>query len=335
MKRILNQLLWEATALFFLLLLLVDSKNCIRHASEGLLIWYQNMIPTLFPFMILSGFMVLSGLSLKLGQWLKPVMGILFPLPAQMLYVIFMGNLCGFPMGAKIITDMLKNKQLTLKQSEYLLAFCNNIGPLYMLGYVIPLFPQQNTALFLGAMYLIPLLYGRLLLYFYKPFICSEKSYLREKRSDSFSLSACRVSSISRPDYGDCFRNALMGAIESITLLGGCMIFFNCFQALPQYLFRWFSYKKVCNSSDMIEGILASLIEIGGGLKNLSSVTFFIQKNAGSFVLLALLTFGGLSCITQTYFILKNTGLKIRTYIKHKLLQSCLFLLLYFAFLLF
>lgn len=334
MKRILNQLLWEATALFFLILLLIDSKNCIRLASEGLLIWYQNMIPTLFPFMILSGFMVLSGLSLKLGLWLKPVMGFLFPLPPQMLYVIFMGYLCGFPMGAKIITDMLKTKQLTLKQSEYLLAFCNNIGPLYMFGYVIPLFPQKNSALFLGAMYLIPLLYGRLLLCFYKPVIRVKPSF-QEKHSATFSLSACSVSSITKTDYGDCFRNSLMSAIDSITLLGGCMIFFNCFQALPQYLFRVFSYTKGYNGFVLWEGIFHSLIEIGGGLKQLSSVTSFPQKSAGSFCLLALLTFGGLSCITQTYFILKNTGLKIRTYIKHKLLQSCLFLLIYFAFLLF
>ena len=126
MKKILIQFIFTLFCCSFLLLLLFYSAECISLASNGLLIWYKNMIPSLFPFMVLSGFMVRSGLSLKIGQWLQPVLGLFFRLPSQMLYAIFMGFLCGFPMGAKIVADMLEKEQITLKEGEYLLAFCNN-----------------------------------------------------------------------------------------------------------------------------------------------------------------------------------------------------------------
>ena len=75
MKKILSQSVFTLFCCSFLILLLFFSQECISLASNGLLIWYKNMIPSLFPFMVLSGFMVQSGLSLKIGQWLQPILG--------------------------------------------------------------------------------------------------------------------------------------------------------------------------------------------------------------------------------------------------------------------
>ncbi len=325
MKRILNQVFWDFFALLFLALLLLHSKDCIAYASKGLLIWYRNMVPALFPFMILAGFMVQSGFSVKLGHWLHPILGLFFHLPPQMLYVIFMGFLCGFPMGAKIITDMLNKKQLTLKQGEYLLGFCNNIGPLYLMGYVLPLFSYKNTGVFLGLMYLVPLLYGFFLQFFYFSF-----SSKINCGNDVKLTCAQKDLKLSQTDYAGCFHSSLTSAIEQITLLGGCMIFFNCLQIVPKLITEFFMPYKNTASLNLLHGILCSLTEIGGGLEKLSSCLSITSNSL--FLLLALLTFGGLSCIAQTCFLIKNSGLKLSTYLVHKFFQSCLFLLLYFIF---
>ncbi len=333
MKRILNQIVWEFFALLFFILLLTNSKECITYASEGLLIWYRNMIPTLFPFMILSGFMVQSGLSIKIGQWIRPFLGLFFHLPSQMLYVIFMGFLCGFPMGAKVIVDMLQNKQITLKQGEYLLTFCNNIGPLYMLGYVMPLFSYKKAGILIGCMYLVPFVYG-VLLPFFSPHILSEESSFQNTKNTAFltSTESPRGVKNKKIDYADCFRHSLTCAIEQITLLGGCMIFFNCFQILPKCILNFFISPIKEIPSEILSAFFSACMEIGGGLKQLSAFLSLASESGNLFLILSLLTFGGLSCIAQTYFIIKNSGLKLNTYLKHKFLQSCIFLILYLLF---
>lgn len=323
MKKRLIQLIFTLFCCSFLVLLFLYSKECIALASNGLLIWYRNMIPSLFPFMVLSGFMVRSGLSYKIGQWLQPILGIFFRLPSHMLYAIFMGFLCGFPMGAKIVADMLEKEQITLKEGEFLLAFCNNIGPLYMLGYVIPLFDYQKAWRILVLMYLVPLGYGFYLRYFSPPI-----------RKTFPLLSACSASkeNLISPNYLSYFQQSLFSSIEQITLLGGCMVFFNCLLIFPKML-EFFLSQTMINSyySPFLSAIFSSLIEIGGGLQQLSLISN--ETNSLSlpvFLPLALLTFGGFSCIAQTCFILKNTGLKISTYIKHKFVQACIFILFIF-----
>lgn len=340
MKKILSQSIFTLFCCSFLILLLFFSQECISLASNGLLIWYKNMIPSLFPFMVLSGFMVRSGLSLKIGQWMQPLLGILFRLPSQMLYVIFMGFLCGFPMGAKIVADMLEKEQITRKEGEYLLAFCNNIGPLYMLGYVIPLFGYKNVWQVLGLMYLVPLGYGLVLRFYYFhnqrgneplsfPSIGSKYNSDFSKKQTDFELTSCSYHITESVNYLSCFQQSLSSAIEQITLLGGCMIFFNCIQIYPQILDQYFCTNSAYTYVSFFSDILCSLIEIGGGLKQLSGSASISNTAISLYLPLFLLTFGGLSCIVQTYFIIKKTGLKISTYMKHKVIQSWIYIVMF------
>ena len=342
MKNKVNQSIFILFCSSFLFLLLFCSNECITLASNGLLIWYKNMIPSLFPFMVLSGFMVRSGLSLKVGQWLQPVLGLFFRLPSHMLYAIFMGFLCGFPMGAKIVADMLEKEQITLKEGEYLLAFCNNIGPLYLLGYVIPLFGYKNVWQVLGLMYLVPLGYGFILKFYYFhnhngkpslsfPSIPSKRNLNHSKKTinTNVELSICSHEITTSVNYLSCFQQALSSAIEQITLLGGCMVFFNCLLIFPQKLNSYFSTTSAFLSKTVFTDILCSLIEIGGGLKQLADSGSLLHSSVSIYLPLCLLTFGGMSCIIQTYFIIKNTGLKISTYIKHKVIQACIYIIMF------
>ena len=113
------------------------------------------------------------------------------------------------------------------------------------------------------------------------------------------------------------------------------MIFFNCFMIFPEIFGLYFSRTLInpCHSQ-LLSDILSSLIEISGGLQQLTSSIDLLQTNfrMQPFLPLSLLTFGGLSCIAQTGFILKNTGLKISTYIKHKFIQACILLIFIFIF---
>lgn len=329
MKKTLITFMFTFLCCVFLFLLLFNSKECIVLASNGLLIWYKNMIPTLFPFMVLSGFLVRTKISYALGAFLRPILGILLPLPTHMLYVVFMGFLCGFPMGAKIVSDMIEKKQISTKEGQYLLSFCNNIGPLYMMGYVIPLFQYENKWLILGLMYSVPLIFGVILKFIYFP-NSNAKSLKIVAQSNPNSLPMQNTYN-SKSNYPACFQDSLTSAIEQITVLGGCMVFFNTLQIIPMKLISHIpSLPSFCQSS-YVQGILCSLVEIGGGLQQLVSITpYETALQISPYLILSLLTFGGLSCTIQTFFIIKNTELNLYTYLKHKTTQSCIYILLFF-----
>ncbi|MBQ9989488.1 MAG: hypothetical protein IJP31_00885 [Lachnospiraceae bacterium] len=340
MKNTLKKRSFELLVVSFLFTLLIFSDETMTLAGTGLLIWYQKMIPSLFPFMVLSGFLVKSGLANRFSRYLRPLLGLFFPLPDSMLYAIFMGFLCGFPMGAKVVADLLESRQISPRQGEYLLAFCNNIGPLYMTGYVLPLFNPEDPIRLLFIFYGVPLLYGCFLQFssaYKKSILASSMNSYSFMNRDHFSSTRHEAHGEKVPPSGNyllSFREALENALTQITLLGGCMVFFNCLQIYPRMIKMVLPVGIQQLYEDYFFAPLCSLLEIGGGLKLMAEQaagSIASGQENGSFPLFpALLTLGGLSCIMQTLFIIKGTGLSIGNYLKHKLVHVSLILLLSF-----
>ena len=122
LKKIVNNLPLY-TSVLFILLLLTNPVNSAMLVNTGLTTWYKHMIPALFPFMVLSGFLLRSGLSMQLSALLNPILGRIFRLSPNCIYVIIMGFLCGFPMGARVTAELLQNGKITRKEAEFLIAF--------------------------------------------------------------------------------------------------------------------------------------------------------------------------------------------------------------------
>lgn len=292
---------------FFVLMtccILTHSSLSLAYAALGLGLWYEKMVPVLLPFMILSGTLIRLGLVNGLIRPVKPLFGRIFRLSGPGIYVILMGFLCGFPMGARTIADFRNRQELSVAEGQYLLSFCNNLGPVYFLGFVLPLLQRKLVIPYVFGMYGIPLLYGIFLRY------SVYRNRISEKMQDvpeNGRLSECsgpvsrgNLPALSLPDALD---DAITAAGRSILQLGGYMVFFNLLNLLPRLLlpdsFRY-----------------APLLEISGGLKLLGD-RFPLYT-------LLLLPFGGLSCIAQTGSSIRNTGLSLRPYILHKLILTVL-----------
>ena len=156
----------KLTLLLFLVLtvcILTNSSLSLAYATLGLELWFKKMIPALLPFMILSGVMVRLKLTEKMSMALFPLLGPVYRVRKNVVYCMMLGFLCGFPMGAKVTSELLERGMLTEKEASYLLAFCNNIGPVYFCSFVLPLLGRRLTLPYLFGMYGIPLLYGLLL----------------------------------------------------------------------------------------------------------------------------------------------------------------------------
>jgi len=286
--------------------ILTNSALSLSYASLGLELWFTKMIPSLLPFMILSGIMVRLQLTEKLSMLLYPAVNPLYRIRKNVCYCIMMGFLCGFPMGAKVTAELYERQQLTKREAEYLLAFCNNIGPVYFCSFVLPLLGRRLVLPYLTGMYGIPLLYGLFLRYTFFRDLGSVSDLPPKKHPpDGKNLSLEKLLEATNA--------SVSASVQSILMLGGYMVLFNLLNLLPHILLR------------RPFPLLAPLLEITGGLTQL-------KASLPLYSLLAL-SFGGLSCIAQTYSCISNTDLSVCDYTLHKIILSlanCVFYLGWF-----
>ena len=332
------QITFTALALYLIFLLLRYPALSLEYASTGLMLWFQKMIPTLLPFMILSGIMIRMNLTEKFVSFIHPFLHRIYGTSPNGSYTILMGLLCGFPMGARITGELYQAGKLSREESSRLLIFCNNIGPIYFLSFVVPTLAIAKPLIPFCIMYGIPLLYGIIIMRIL-PFIRQitltpgRKAAMQDYENTAPQIyaasayaihmqnkSAHTASQIQTAPAHTSVRVPLLAAIDSsvisgltgIAKLGGYMVFFN----LLNIAFVPFS-----NLSPAFLCLYNCLLEITSGIDRGSHLLFYS--------ILVLLPFGGFSCIAQTYSMIQHTDLSIRSYIFHKIIQTFLTALCY------
>ena len=301
-----KKLIKNIITLFFALILIAGMlalpEVSVNFALSGLNLWFTKMNPTLFPFMVVSGIMIQMNLVRPLCRPFSKSFAKLFGVNTHGVFCIIMGFLCGFPMGAKVITELYRKGQLSIKEADYLLAFCNNIGPIYFCSYVLVTLHITNKIPFLFGMYGIPLLYGVFLFHI-------------SKKNNLSGAALCETQSSLK--FMEAVDTSIMSGIENITKLGGYMVFFNLFNMLPRLLlqkgiFPCFSYALKIK----IMYFCSCFFEISNGVN--------LVKNKEPWLILTMIPFGGLCCMAQTYSLIKDTPLSISKYGIHKLMLTAL-----------
>lgn len=297
---LISQSLFTLLALYLTYLLLCYPSQSLEYASTGLALWFQKMIPTLLPFMILSGIMVRMNMTERFARWFHPLFHRLWGTSINGSYAILMGMLCGFPMGARVIGELCKAGKLSEDEGAYLLAFCNNIGPIYFLSFVMSTLSISGNYIPFAIMYGVPLCYGYVLRR-----VVYKKLYIK-KQYFNFSTAAKTPSLLAAID------DSVISGLIGIGKLGGYMVFFNLlnimfipFSALPD------KFLSLCNC----------ILEITSGISRTGATGFYM--------ILILLPFGGLSCMAQTYSMIKDTNLSINNYFIHKCIQTAITALIY------
>lgn len=121
-------LLWASAAVAAAWLLLRYPEAAANGVRRGLAIASQVLIPGLFPFLVLGGWLTASGLCDRLGGWLSRPLAVLgFPPAAASVWLI--GLVGGYPAGAAAMAPLVKDGRLTESQARRLLCGCVNAGP--------------------------------------------------------------------------------------------------------------------------------------------------------------------------------------------------------------
>lgn len=256
--------------------------------------------------MVLSGILIRMDLTERFVSLLRPVLAPVFRVSADCLYVIIMGFLCGFPMGAVAVTDLYKKGRISVSEGEFLLSFCNNIGPVYFISFALPIMGNPPLLPCLFGMYGIPLLYGIVLRHTrYRGLL----SVPGRKKAVLWQASCQKGSS-----FLAALDESVTASLHSITKLGGYMILFQILNVYPSLFCRQVLYP----------GIAQGLLEISGGLS--------LLQDASPCISLILLVFCGFCCLAQTGSVLAKSPFSLVCYLKNRLCLTSLSALYYVVF---
>ena len=289
-------------------ILTIPAQGC----TLGLTLWYTSVLPSLLPFFILSGLLVRTGVFRFLNRIFAPVLTRIFRVSSDGSYAILMGYLCGFPMGAKVIAELVEQRHISREEGSYLLVFCNNVSPAFFVNYICIAklgFTKVPAALFC-VFYGIPLLYGCLYGRLFYQMPTSKRSISDHTRSvhTVTSPETQKQAPIHRIDF-PMLDTCIMDSFATITRLGGYIILFSIFAQMLTLL----------NLPDSLTAAIAALLEISSGTHALSTLPI-----ASTLLRTALVcagaSFGGLCTCAQILSVLSDTDLDLRPWITGRIL---------------
>lgn len=295
--------------LFFLLF---HPKEALTGVKNGLGLWLNIMIPTLLPFLILTGALLKTGNIRKL---LKPsafFWKTFFGLSPAGAYVLILGLLCGYPMGAKLAHDLYIDQQISRREGEYLLTFSCNASPAFIISYLSGILLKnkisavQMILTFLAAD-LFCMLFFRFVVY-------------RGHTVDSVCVNKIKKETYQQDSIGVILDVSIMAGFETITRLGGYILLFSLI--LASISFYWPFHAQSCM-------LFTAPLELTTGLEQIANAP--LPWKSRYLASMILTSFGGFCVMAQTKSVLENSLSLIPYAISKCLNASAIFLILVFS----
>ncbi|WP_419871828.1 sporulation integral membrane protein YlbJ [Candidatus Pristimantibacillus sp. PTI5] len=123
-------------ALIIALLMTVFPTETLSSSLRGLSIWWQVLFPALFPFFVISELVLGFGIVHFFGKLLDPLMRPLFRLPGIGGFVVTMGYISGYPVGARLTAQLWEQRLVNRAEGERLVAFTTTSDPIFLIGAV-------------------------------------------------------------------------------------------------------------------------------------------------------------------------------------------------------
>ena len=285
------------SALFLLLLaafgaaLAAAPAEASDAARQGLALCLQTVLPSLFPFFVLSSLVVASGAADGFGRTLAPVMRPLFRMSGAGAAALALGLVGGYPVGARTTAELYRGGALSKSEAERLLAFCNNAGPGFILGVCgTAVLHDTRAGLYLYLVHVAAAVLSGVMLCRLTP--AENTPSCSPRRTQGQSLAAA-------------FPTAVRDSFAAVWSVCGFVVIFAVVLRYVTLLLP-------------PSPLLIGFIELTNGVLSLSA-------DRGGFVLCAVfLAWGGLSVHAQTLSVLEDSGLSVRFYFLGKAMQAAL-----------
>ena len=311
--------LFFAIFLVVLIIAIVSSPGkYISVALKGILIWGTQILPALFPFMIFTKLLVETGYVKEASRLFSPMTKKFYHAPGISSYVFLMSILSGYPLGAKLTSDLYSGNFISRAEAHRIVSFTSNSGPMFIVGTVGVgmLLSKQAGYVILISHILAALINGFIYRNYSPREITLEKKFKPKIKTEDF-LTETMMSSIS-----SCL--LIGGYITIFFIVGEILLSIGIFSPLT-WLFENFGIEK-----SLSNGVIIGLFEMTGGCLLISgSAACLAVKTA---LCSLLISFGGLAISFQAFAFLKNFEVSKKFYFLQKTTHALLTFLICLGF---
>ena len=288
--------------------LVISPGEAINGAKDGLALCFNVIVPSLFPFFVLSSLVVDLGLAAYLGRAMEGLMRPLFRVSGSCAAAVALGFIGGYPVGARTALQLYEQGLCSKTEAERLLAFCNNSGPAFILGVVgAGVFGDSRVGLLLYLTHALASLLVGLLFRFYGGWERRRACAPRPKPIQTVTLPAAFTGAVSR-------------ALQSTLNICAFVVFFAVVLRLLS------AYGALSGAAALLslagfEGewarrLVAGLLELSSGVASLKGGAGLAGRVSMAAFMLG---WAGLSVHCQVLSFLVDSGLSARVYLAGKL----------------
>lgn len=298
--------------LFFCLILFAFSllfvKKSATFVMEGISLWALTVVPSLFPYLFITSMLSSLRATKKISSKLSPLTVKLFNVNGIVGYAFFMSIMAGYPIGAKIVSDLKKANLLSDAESVRASAFCSTSSPMFLISSVgKSMFKNSLFGIILFLLSLITSIIMGIIFSFYK----------RKERATSKNQS---FSPVVNPTI---LYDSVFSSVISILCVGGLITLFylltEVLNALNLLYLPNLLFELLLGDKALALGLTTGLFECTKGLKLIScSVHGFLTLP----VCALLCGFGGISVIAQSVAFLKGAKIKTAPFILSKIISA-------------
>lgn len=325
-----SEIIFDSTislVLLFVMLVIISSPLVFTNGTiEGLKLFVFSVLPGLFPFMLLTKLLTELGVIFKFSQKLDKFSYKIFGTPGVSMYAFLMSILSGYPIGAKIISDLYKKELISEKDAQKMSVFCTTSGPIFVIGTIGSIMLKSYL---LGVIiYISHILSSLVLGIFY--------NLVNRKNSNELKTNANKQIVITKKQniLGICISDT----INSLFVVGAYITLFYLISELLTLLKIFTSLKfliclclqKIGISGTLVEGTLFGIVEVTRGSKILSGFSGISPV----ILISGLISFSGISIIMQSLVFLKEAKIKTHTFVFSKCVHSVLSMLICYILLL-
>ncbi len=290
---------------FCFVLVLRNSDAAVEYMGRGLSLCARTVIPSLFPFMVISELLVSSGAGEAFGRLFSHVMRWIFGLSGAGVSAVFLGSMCGFPVGARTAVSLYDRNIISKQECEHLLTFTSSPGSAFLITAVgAGLFGNRRLGVILYAVVLGTAFFIGFLARF-----CLRGRGVPEAHP--------HFPTGLHPGGVEMFTSAVSGAATSMLTVCAYVIFFSAITGVLGTL----APAGGGAAGETGFAVLCGILEMTGGISAASGLT---ARDAALVLTAAIAGWSGISVHCQIITLCGGRGLSFRPYIMAKAAQGVL-----------
>lgn len=281
-------------SLIIIIFILIFMNNNIFYSIiyNTTLIWFKNLVPNIFPIMIITSLIIESNLIFDLSNIFGNLFSKIFKTSRYSIFVFILSIFTGSPSNAKYINDLYNNKLISKEETTKILLFTTNFNSLLIYNLISAYISGYNSLKIIITLILTNIIIGLL--------------------NRNIDITLLPIKQINNKIN---LSKIIKDSIDTMLMILGVLICFNLLINI------------VPINNIILKNIFNGFLEVTTALKSLESINISIRIK--ELLTLVYLSFGGLSIHLQIKSILIDTNYVL--FFKNKLLSIFISLFIYYV----